>query len=138
MKKKVQVNLTIDYNILKYHKSAGTNISRKCEDYLKALMGSSSDKVLKNKQLIDSLKDQLAKAEAEQAAYAAAKKVKHERLLKEDFKGEIQKLQRLNKRKQECNAIAKKEFAELFEKIVVNYGLSRAETLAYVEGKVIE
>lgn len=129
------MSVTVDGEVLDYHRARGTNLSKTVNDYLKALMGDELKKTDNVGELINKLETDLAKAKLEQAQREQVIKVQAEQAQKEEFKDDIEYLRELYRKKEEGSKLAEKRYFEALNKIKEVYGLNSAQVLDYITYK---
>lgn len=130
---KSMVSITVDNEIIEYHRAKGLNISKTVNDYLHSLMGEAVDKTDLNSK-IDGLRADLAKAQLEKKQYEAVLKAKAEDSNKEELKEAVLQLADLNKRRS-GDRLAGASYGKLMGETCKRFGLHRAALLAMVEGR---
>ena len=128
------ISVTIDGEVIEYHRAKGTKLSGTVNDYLKALMGTEVEKVDLNSK-INELEADLAKAKLERQQSEQVLKTKVHLQLADEFKEDVLALRDLFYRKEGGSQFAKKRYFEEFQAAKQKYDISAARLVAMITGQ---
>lgn len=130
---KTNINLTIDAEVIEYHRAKRTELSKTVNDYLVALMGKEAEKVDFDAR-INELQGDLAKAMLERKQHEMVLSSQAGQARKDEMRSDVLALVDLNKRRGN-DLFAAKKYEEGMQSARKKYGLHMAELLAMVEGR---
>lgn len=135
-KAKYRIQLTVDGDVIDYHKAKGTNMSQEAEAYFRALMGKEeNDPIQITDDAIKKLNEDLAKMKVERARAEALKQSQQKEDMKEALKLDVESMKvQFRKAEAEPNSWEASQYKKNFKVFKAKYKLGHKEAMDYACG----